>query len=53
MAGGIDNVILPDMDKLTAQYKDMMASGDYSYDGSREWPGLVRQLERQEADYNM
>lgn len=53
MAGGIDNVILPDMDKLTMQYKDMMASEDYSYDGSREWPGLVRQLDRRAVDYNL
>jgi ribulose-5-phosphate 4-epimerase/fuculose-1-phosphate aldolase len=54
MAGGdMDKVILPDGDMLAAQYRDMMASPDYAYDGSREWPGLVRQLERSAKDYNL
>merc|ERR1712151_1101812 len=53
MAGGdLDKVILPDPDKLARQYKDMMASPDYAYDGSREWPGLVREIERKIPDYN-
>lgn len=54
MAGGdLNKVILPDADMLAVQYKDMMASPDYAYDGSREWPGLVRQVERQAPDYNL
>lgn len=54
MAGGdLDKVILPNAEMLAAQYKDMMASPDYAYDGSREWPGCVRQLERQHPDYNL
>eukprot|EP00933_Yihiella_yeosuensis_P061985 TRINITY_DN64881_c0_g1_i1.p1 TRINITY_DN64881_c0_g1~~TRINITY_DN64881_c0_g1_i1.p1 ORF type:complete len:325 (+),score=67.61 TRINITY_DN64881_c0_g1_i1:27-1001(+) len=54
MAGGnLDNVILPDEAMLKAQYKDMMLSPDYAYDGSREWPGLVRQLAREAPDYNL
>jgi len=54
MAGGdLDKVIIPPSDLLAVQYKDMMASPDYGYDGAREWPGLVRQLERQASDYNL
>jgi len=54
MAGGnLENLILPDEAMLQAQYKDMMLSSDYSYDGSREWPGLVRQLSRKASDYNL
>eukprot|EP00930_Biecheleria_cincta_P063122 TRINITY_DN4861_c0_g2_i3.p1 TRINITY_DN4861_c0_g2~~TRINITY_DN4861_c0_g2_i3.p1 ORF type:complete len:325 (-),score=25.81 TRINITY_DN4861_c0_g2_i3:205-1179(-) len=53
MAGGnMDNVILPDAKMLEAQYKDMMLSTDYSYDGSREWSGLLRELSRKAPDYN-
>eukprot|EP00441_Pelagodinium_beii_P046355 CAMPEP_0197622838 /NCGR_PEP_ID=MMETSP1338-20131121/2967_1 /TAXON_ID=43686 ORGANISM="Pelagodinium beii, Strain RCC1491" /NCGR_SAMPLE_ID=MMETSP1338 /ASSEMBLY_ACC=CAM_ASM_000754 /LENGTH=299 /DNA_ID=CAMNT_0043192601 /DNA_START=42 /DNA_END=938 /DNA_ORIENTATION=- len=38
MAGGnLENLILPDEALLQAQYKDMMLSSDYAYDGSREW----------------
>merc|ERR1711920_361271 len=47
MAGGIENIKLPRAENLIPQYKDMMASPDYAYDGLREWPGLVRQLQRQ------
>merc|ERR1712151_421036 len=54
MAGGdLDKVILHDPEKLAIQYKDMMASPDYAYDGSREWPGLVREVERKASDYNL
>jgi len=54
MAGGdLSKVNLPDSEQLAMQYKDMMASPDYAYDGSREWPGLVRQLQRKAADYNL
>jgi len=52
MAGGMDNIIFPKSEHLVAQYKEMMASPDYAYDGSREWPGLVRQLRRMAAEYN-
>eukprot|EP00440_Ansanella_granifera_P069889 gb/GFBE01075824.1/.p1 GENE.gb/GFBE01075824.1/~~gb/GFBE01075824.1/.p1 ORF type:complete len:318 (+),score=76.98 gb/GFBE01075824.1/:1-954(+) len=53
MAGGnLDNVILPDPKMLEVQYKDMMLSTDYAYDGSREWPGLLRQLAREAPGYN-
>merc|ERR1712032_1168317 len=54
MAGGnLDNVILPDSAQLKLQYKDMMLSPDYAYDGSREWPGLVRELERKVPGFNL
>jgi len=54
MAGGsLDNVIIPDPVVLKAQYKDMMLSTDYAYDGSREWPGLLRELGRKHPDYNL
>jgi len=54
MAGGdLSKVIIPEAHTLAVQYKDMMASPDYAYDGSREWPGLVRQLERHAPDYNL
>ena len=45
-------VLLPSSEQLSAQYKDMMDSTDYSYDGSREWPGIVRKVQRQAPDYN-
>merc|ERR1719401_3102536 len=36
MAGGnLDNVILPNENMLKRQYKDIMLSTDYAYDGSR------------------
>jgi len=44
--------IFPDGALLTEQYKDMMASPDYSYDGSREWPGVVRKVIREHPDFN-
>eukprot|EP00405_Crypthecodinium_cohnii_P036511 CAMPEP_0206548904 /NCGR_PEP_ID=MMETSP0325_2-20121206/14152_1 /ASSEMBLY_ACC=CAM_ASM_000347 /TAXON_ID=2866 /ORGANISM="Crypthecodinium cohnii, Strain Seligo" /LENGTH=333 /DNA_ID=CAMNT_0054048455 /DNA_START=26 /DNA_END=1027 /DNA_ORIENTATION=+ len=54
MAGADESAQLaPPAPTLIEQYKDMMASRDYAYDGSREWPGLVRQLQRRAADYNM
>jgi len=54
MAGGnLDNVILPEKRLLKRQYKDMMLSTDYAYDGSREWPGLLRELARKTPDYNL
>ena len=54
MAGGrLSEVILPEDGQLRKQYKEMMLSPDYSYDGSREWPGIVRQLEREAPGYNL
>lgn len=54
MAGGdLSKVIVPDPTKLRVQYKDMMLSPDYAYDGSREWPALIRQLRREAADFNL
>jgi len=54
MAGGdLSKVIVPDPTVLRRQYKDMMLSPDYAYDGSREWPGVVRQLERKVPGYNL
>jgi len=53
MAGGnLDRILLPDPKMLKAQYKDMMLSSDYAYDGSREWPGLLRELAHKAPDYN-
>ena len=35
-----------------ARYRDQMyASDHYNYDGSTEWPGLIRGLERTQPDY--
>lgn len=54
MAGGnLDNIILPNENQLKLQYKEMMLSTDYAYDGSREWPGLLRELARKSPDYNL
>merc|ERR1711991_965842 len=46
MAGGdLSKVILPEFPQLRRQYKDMMLSPDYAYDGSREWPAVIRELD--------
>jgi len=45
------HLIMPDKDELAAQYDDMIASPDYAYDGSREWAGLVRKLNRELPGY--
>lgn len=53
MAGGdLAKVVLPSGEDLSRQYKDMMDSTDYSYDGSREWPGIVRKVQREAPDFN-
>lgn len=52
VGGDLRKVVLPSGEELSAQYRDMMDSTDYSYDGSREWPGIVRKLQRQAPDYN-
>ena len=44
-------LIYPDPAHLDAQYQDMMSSPDYAYDGSREWAGCVRKLNRELPGY--
>ena len=46
-------LILPDSAHLEAQYADMIASPDYAYDGSREWAGCVRKLNRELPGYQV
>ena len=53
VGGDLTQVILPSGDDLSLQYKQMMDSTDYSYDGSREWPGLVRKVQREAPDFNI
>ena len=53
VGGDLSRVILPDGKELSSQYRDMMDSTDYSYDGSREWPGIVRKVQRQAPDFNL
>ena len=52
VGGDLRKVLLPSSEQLNIQYKDMMDSTDYSYDGSREWPGLVRKVQREASNYN-
>lgn len=53
MAGGdLSKVILPEFPQLRRQYKDMMLSPDYAYDGSREWPAVIRELELKLPGFN-
>jgi ribulose-5-phosphate 4-epimerase/fuculose-1-phosphate aldolase len=53
VGGDLSKVLLPSSHDLSTQYKDMMDSTDYSYDGSREWPGIVRKVQRQAPDFNL
>jgi ribulose-5-phosphate 4-epimerase/fuculose-1-phosphate aldolase len=54
MAGGdLSKVILPEFPQLRRQYKDMMLSPDYAYDGSREWPGVIRELKLKLPGFNL
>jgi len=53
VGGDISKVKLPTAEQLQLQYKDMMLSPDYAYDGSREWPGLIRELDRKTPGYNL
>ena len=39
------------MQKAAEFSDDMYASDDYNYDGSTEWAGLLRKLERTQPDY--
>jgi ribulose-5-phosphate 4-epimerase/fuculose-1-phosphate aldolase len=36
---------------LEQQYQEMISSPDYAYDGSREWAGCVRKLNRENPGY--
>ena len=45
--------IIPTDALLRAQYADMMLSTDYAYDGSREWPGVVRKVMREHSNFNL
>ena len=42
---------MPAQADLDVQYVDMMSSPDYAYDGSREWAGCVRKLNRELPGY--
>jgi len=44
-------LIVPEKKHLDAQYADMISSPDYAYDGSREWAGCVRKLNRELPGY--
>jgi len=44
-------LVTPDEAHLAAQYEDMISSPDYAYDGSREWAGCVRKLNRELPGY--
>lgn len=53
VGGDLSKLILPAKRDLDRQYADMMNSADYAYDGSREWPGLVRKVMRAAPEFNM
>ena len=44
-------LVMPESTHLDEQYKDMLSSTDYAYDGSREWAGCVRKLNRELPGY--
>ena len=44
-------LLIPDKGELQQQYDDMINSVDYAYDGSREWAGCVRKLNRELPGY--
>jgi len=44
-------LLLPDKQELNHQYEEMIKSPDYAYDGSREWAGCVRKLNRELPGY--
>ena len=44
-------LLSPSAEHLAAQYDDMISSPDYAYDGSREWAGCVRKLNRESPGY--
>ena len=44
---------MPEESDLKKQYAEMMSSPDYAYDGSREWAGVVRKLNRELPGYEL
>ena len=44
-------LLMPDKQELKQQYDQMISSPDYAYDGSREWAGCVRKLNRELPGY--
>jgi len=42
---------MPPGEHLAQQYEDMLDSPDYAYDGSREWAGCVRKVNRELPGY--
>lgn len=51
MACGDELVAIPD-EEAKATWEQMSNSTDYHYDGSMEWPGWMRMVERHAADYS-
>jgi len=48
-----EDLVMPSAEHLEAQYQDMISSPDYAYDGSREWAGCVRKLNRELPGYEL
>ena len=46
-------LVVPPEEHLAQQYEDMVSSPDYAYDGSREWGGCVRKLNRELPGYEL
>ncbi|EOD22966.1 hypothetical protein EMIHUDRAFT_461189 [Emiliania huxleyi CCMP1516] len=46
-------LVMPSQEELQRQYADMISSPDYAYDGSREWAGCVRKLNRELPGYDV
>ena len=46
-------LMMPSASHLNRQYRDMMESPDYAYDGSREWAGCVRKVNRELPGYEL
>lgn len=46
-----DELVLIPEDKASAIWKEMKSSSEYHYDGSMEWPGWLRMVERHAPDY--
>jgi len=46
-------LVIPDDAHLARQYEEMIGSPDYAYDGSREWAGCVRKLNRELPGYEL
>ena len=46
-------LLLPSEEHLQRQYMEMVSSPDYAYDGSREWAGCVRKVNRELPGYEL